>query len=354
MDPFTSSEYADMHYVYGFCSGNASESVREYIRRFPDRRIPDRKTFIRVHQCLRENGRFPTNGRLVGNFMQDVGLEEVVLERVSEDPRISTRTLAREFGVSQTFVSKLLRKEGLHPFHFKRVQKLDPRDPPQRLQFCQWIRQHDRRDFLKTILWTDECSFTRDGVFNFHNEHHYADDNPHLVRESRSQSRFKVNVWAGLIGNRIIGPYVDLPPTLNGVDYLQFLTEILPDLLEDIPLNLRDRIVYQADGAPPHYDLNVRDYLRNNFRLWIGRGGTVAWPPRSPDLNPLDYYFWGYLKQEVYRTPVESAEEVRNRIVTATARLRNTVNLNATVRELRKRVRICIRQNGGHFENLLK
>lgn len=320
MDPFTSSEYADMHYVYGFCSGNASESVREYIRRFPDRRIPDRKTFIRVHQCLRENGRFPTNGRLVGNFMQDVGLEEVVLERVSEDPRISTRTLAREFGVSQTFVSKLLRKEGLHPFHFKRVQKLEPRD----------------------------------GVFNFHNEHHYADDNPHLVRESRSQSRFKVNVWAGLIGNRIIGPYVDLPPTLNGVDYLQFLTEILPDLLEDIPLNLRDRIVYQADGAPPHYDRNVRDYLRNNFRLWIGRGGTVAWPPRSPDLNPLDYYFWGYLKQEVYRTPVESAEEVRNRIVTATARLRNTVNLNATVRELRKRVRICIRQNGGHFENLLK
>ena len=22
---------------------------------------------------------------------------------------------------------------------------------------------------------------------------------------------------------------------------------------------------------------------------WIGRGGTIAWPPRSPDLTPLDF-----------------------------------------------------------------
>ena len=26
---------------------------------------------------------------------------------------------------------------------------------------------------------------------------------------------------------------------------------------------------------------------------WIGRGGPVAWPPRSPDLTPLDFSFGG-------------------------------------------------------------
>jgi len=32
------------------------------------------------------------------------------------------------------------------------------------------------------------------------------------------------------------------------------------------------------------------------------------WPLRSPDLTPLDYYLWGYLK--VYRTNSESIHEL--------------------------------------------
>ncbi|KAG8289720.1 hypothetical protein J6590_098624, partial [Homalodisca vitripennis] len=45
------------------------------------------------------------------------------------------------------------------------------------------------------------------------------------------------------------------------------------------------------DGAPPHYGLHVREYLNNIFpnRL-IGRRGSIEWPPRSPDLSPLDYF----------------------------------------------------------------
>ena len=35
---------------------------------------------------------------------------------------------------------------------------------------------------------------------------------------------------------------------------------------------------------------------------WLVRGGPVAWPPRSPDLTPLDYYLWGHTKTLVYET----------------------------------------------------
>lgn len=353
MEPFTNVEYADIHLVYGFCSSNAAESRREYRRRFPNRKLPNERTFISVHRCLSETGRFPTNGRSVGNFRQDVGLEEAVLNCVDRDPRTSTRAVAREVGVSQTFVSKLFRRENLHPFHFTRVQTLEPRDPPQRIQFCRWIQRNDRGDFLKRILWTDESSFTRDGVFNFHNEHHYQTENPHLARESRSQTRFKVNVWVGLIGNHLVGPYIDLPTPLNGAQYLQFLRDNLPQLLENLPLNLREQIIYQADGAPPHFTREVRQHIDDEFPMWIGRGGTVAWPPRSPDLTPIDYYVWGFLKAKVYSTPVDSVEEVRRRILLAADHLREEVNLKACVRELRKRVRACIGENGGHFENVL-
>lgn len=45
--------------------------------------------------------------------------------------------------------------------------------------------------------------------------------------------------------------------------------------------------------------------------------------------------------------------EVINGTVRTGKRLRENVNLKASVRELRKRDRMCIGGNGGHFENLL-
>ncbi|GBM77863.1 hypothetical protein AVEN_24615-1 [Araneus ventricosus] len=55
------------------------------------------------------------------------------------------------------------------------------------------------------------------------------------------------------------------------------------------------------DGAPPHYGNIVREFLETTFlQRWIGRGAVMAWPPRSPDITPLDLYLWGYVKQQVY------------------------------------------------------
>jgi hypothetical protein len=31
----------------------------------------------------------------------------------------------------------------------------------------------------------------------------------------------------------------------------------------------------------------------------IGTGGPVAWPIRTPDLNPLDFFLWGCMKSRV-------------------------------------------------------
>ena len=57
---FSDVEYCDMHFVYGFCDGNASAAVEEYQRRFLDRRIPSRSVFTRIHQTLRDTGSLPS------------------------------------------------------------------------------------------------------------------------------------------------------------------------------------------------------------------------------------------------------------------------------------------------------
>jgi hypothetical protein len=37
-----------------------------------------------------------------------------------------------------------------------------------------------------------------------------------------------------------------------------------------------------------------------NFQSASGVGGS--WPPCSPEINSCDYFFWGYLKDQVYCT----------------------------------------------------
>jgi hypothetical protein len=57
------------------------------------------------------------------------------------------------------------------------------------------------------------------------------------------------------------------------------------------------------------------DLTREFPGRWIGRDGPIAWPPCSPDLNPLHFYLRGHLKSLVYSTPVDDVETLQNQIV---------------------------------------
>lgn len=52
---------------------------------------------------------------------------------------------------------------------------------------------------------------------------------------------------------------------------------------------------------------------------WIGRGGIVAWPPRSPDFTPLDFYLWGTLKEKDSTTEKATRDTLVQRIKDAVA-----------------------------------
>lgn len=350
-------EYAEMHYVYGFCDGNARAAQREYHVRYPERRVPSPAVFSRLHQRLLERGTVYKQPSEVGPARQNVNVDELVLNMVEDNPQISSRQLASEVGVSQWKVLSILHENQFHPYHFTQVQALEPQDYAPRIQFCRWLLNADieQAQFLKKILYTDESKFTRDGVFNIHNMHHWEQENPRVIRESSHQRRFHVNVWIGIIGNQLIGPHF-FPENLNGVDYLNFLQHDLPNLLDELNLDRRQRdsIIFQQDGAPPHFNNDVRDWLSLNYPTWVGRGGPVAWPSRSPDLSPLDFFVWGTMKDIVYSLPVDSVEELTNRIIEAAQTVRDKLSFNVTVRAMRKRARACIRKEGRQFENEIK
>ena len=57
----------------------------------------------------------------------------------------------------------------------------------------------------------------------------------------------------------------------------------------------------QQDGSTPHTAAASRLWLQQRFpgRV-ISLKEEVQWAPHSPDLSPLDFFLWGYLKKRVY------------------------------------------------------
>src|SRR5258705_3354060 len=97
---------------------------------------------------------------------------------------------------------------------------------------------------------------------------------------------------------------------------------------------VRQRMWFLHDGAPAHFSRAVRDFLDAAFpHRWIGRGGPIAWPPRSPDLTPLDFFLWGHVKSLVYATAVETQEELTARIIAACEDVQRTPGIFERVRQ---------------------
>jgi len=89
-----------------------------------------------------------------------------------------------------------------------------------------------------------------------------------------------------------------LDDSMTGQNYLDLLQIVLPKQLEDVPLATRIAMYFQHDGAPSHYILHVMQYLNDTFpNRWIGRGSTINWPPRSPDLSPLHFLFMRFYEE---------------------------------------------------------
>ena len=139
--------------------------------------------------------------------------------------------------------------------------------------------------------------------------------------------------------------------TIKAPEYLDLLTNELRPLLEG-------DFYFQQDGAPPHWALDVRAYLNAELPgRWIGRAAAtdltvMKWPPRSPDLTPLDFYFWGYIKGKVYKPPLpKTIDELKERIKAASQTVTTAVLLKVWD-NLHRQLKQVIKTKGGHIEHM--
>lgn len=345
-------ECVDMIQAYFECGQIAAAALRLYGNRFPERVRPSADKFQRLVENLRNFGSFK-KPKSTAREIQNQDLELNVLLSVEENPDTSTRDIASQMQVSHTTVRYILKKHKFFPYTPRKVHALGENDPQRRIQFCTFFINKLREDpiFYRCVLWSDECTFGKNGVFNRNNHRHWSRQNDHVMVERNFQNRFSLNVWCGILGERLVGPFF-IQGNLNQEKYNSLLRNEISNYLDELPLAELNRVVFHQDGATPHNARINTDFLHNCFGdKWIGTYGPTRWPARSPDLNPLDFFLWSYMQDKVYLTSPASRDELQRRIVQVCNEIPPNILLNA-VMGVNRRCQRCLEQNGGNFEHL--
>lgn len=351
----TNSHKVDLIEAYFLNYRSRDNALKWYQERYPDRVVPNRKIFDSLIKNLRQEGCFKPK-RKRPTIVNSEFITIAVLGYFEAYPKASLREAAETIGIHKSTVRKILKAHKYKCYIEGRlVQALLPGDKDRRLHFCNWyVAQTIRnRCFPNFIIWTDECNFSNNGMYNRRNNHYWSKINPLRTTETHNQIRFSFNCWCAILHNRIFAIKI-YQGTLNSEKYQEILNMAADLVDETISLRNFGKIIYQQDGAPAHNSRASKLCLDEQFpNRWMGTYGPIKWPPRSPDLTPLDFFLWGYLKGRIYVSRYNSVQELKDAVYNTLNTIHHKSLLNAT-RSVLKRARTCIRQDGGHIEHLLK
>ena len=267
----------------------------------------------------------------------------------------STREIAREVGISQTSVRRIANRD-LELRCFKRtpVHILSAVTQQKRLERSKALLRRLTVPRSKRIFFTDEKAFYLDPPVGTQNNRVWAASRKADVPAERllmQRARFSqhVMVSAGICyGGKGRLHFV---PDKTKINAGYYSSDLLPLLLHDCHHLLQHDFVFQQDGAPAHTAQQTQEWLATNTPDFINKD---EWPPNSPDLNPLDYCVWG-LMQAAYakHRPKPSTKAELKAVLQTIWDSLSTNTINKAITAFRKRLRACIKAEGGHFEHVL-
>lgn len=358
MQRFTTEERIQIVQIYYENGRSITNTIRRLRVVFHQNHIPSNTAIRNLMAKFERTGSVldvksplrPRNVRSVENIA-------MVNESVTESPKTSIRHRSQQLAISRSSLQRILTNDlRLHAYKIQLTQELKPRDHHHRRIFANWILEQTEFDdeFCKRIIFSDEAHFHLGVYVNKQNCRIWGRENPREINE-KPMHPLRVTVWCGFSANGVIGPYFfenenGEAETVNGERYRQMLNNFLWPRLEDMDLN---NLYFQQDGATCHTARETLNLLQEKFpRRVISRNGDVNWPARSCDITPLDFFLWGFLKDQVYKNNPQTIDELKNNIRGAIGEI-NLHMCDKVIENFKKRIAVCNRSHGGHLSDIL-
>ena len=155
-------------------------------------------------------------------------------------------------------------------------------------------------------------------------------------------------VWVAFSKHTLIGPYF-FEENVDVKAYQNLLIEFFLSAFRTRKVPIR-KTCYQQNGATAHCTKHALKLLSIKLgdRIFSRRIDRI-WSPRSPDLNPCDYYISGRFRVIVYSSTLTNLEELRAKILEMLRGLSHG-ELATAINELPSRLQLLRKARGKHFE----
>jgi len=131
------------------------------------------------------------------------------------------------------------------------IEQIYEEDMQDRVEMCRiLIPMLEDSKIQENVFFSDEATFYSSAFVNKHNIRYRCETNPHATVETIMNSQ-KLNIWCALSKNRLIGPFFFDDEIVDGENYLAMLQSFfIPEVRR---LKKGRSIIFQQDGAPPHF-----------------------------------------------------------------------------------------------------
>ena len=238
---------------------------------------------------------------------------------------------------STSTVKRRLITAGLNGRIARRKPLLLPRHKITRLEWAK-ARAQWTDDMWKRVVWSDESKFNifkSDGR-TYIRRRKSEEFNEDCVIGTLKHGGGSVMVWGCICGDQR-GMLLRVDTTMNAHRYLQVLEDgMIPSAWAARGLDF----IFMHDNAPCH--------RANIVSKWLSEQDieVTAWPPQSPDLNPIEN-LWDYIERQVDKLPSTTKEDLWKNLKSVWDVIPSTVIENL-VCSMPRRVTEVIKAKGCH------
>lgn len=280
--------------------------------------------------------------RSSGKKVVTPAVKQRIRRMMKDKPNVSIRSVADRLNasgvkISKSTVGRVAHDANLRPYRRPPKPKQHRGDKAKRLRFVDKYKDHD----WKCTWYGDEKRFTTYSRSNRKNDIIWTDIPSKVPHSDRVAHPISINAYAAFS----LDGYTDIhlfEESMTAERYINILQDVLLPATSAV---MGDRTwCYLQDSDPKHRARATIRFLDEHVPEYIPPGD---WPPRSPDLNPMENV-WALLAKRVRLSNPQTKQELKREIRAAWRHIMTDELRQHMVESMPHRFRL-VRKGRGHI-----